>query len=296
MDKLVAIILVNYNGYKDTVQCVKSILKSTYKQYKIILVDNASADKTLIEKDDYLQKNTDIVFLNENLGFSGGNNIGIDYAKEKYAPDYYLLLNNDTEIQKHALEELIKTYNRVQNCGIVTGRIFFYDNPDTIWAAGGKFDFHTGIADQPAFGKKDSLEYDGEHETTFCTGCVMLISNKVMEEVGPLDERYFLYAEDTDYCCRVMNAGYKLYYCGKAVIYHKVSASTGRSSDLAQYYNVRNNFYIIKKYCSYPLVGYSKKWYRIFKAIWKRELSIHNVYLAYTDFKRGVVGKNANVG
>ena len=291
VDKLVTIILVNYNGYNDTVHCVKSILKSTYKNYKIILVDNNSADRDIIRKDSFLLENTDVIFLDENLGFSGGNNRGIDFAKEKYDPGYYLLLNNDTEIADNAIEELIKTYNRTEHCGLVTGKIFYYDTPDIIWAAGGKFDFNTGIADQPALGKKDGDEYSREKETSFCTGCVMLISKEVLETVGKLDEQFFLYAEDTDYCCRVMNKHYKLMYTGNAVIYHKVSASSGRNSEATQYYNIRNNFYIIKWYCRNKVYGYLKRWYRITKEIMHGKYEIKVVIRAWNDFRKGILGK-----
>ena len=91
--------------------------------------------------------------------------------------------------------------------------------------------------------------------------------------------------------CRVMNAGFKLYYTGEAVIYHKVSASTGRTSDLSQYYNIRNNFYIIQKYCIRPLLGYGKRWYRILRSLLRKELTLGNVVRGYRDFKRGIVGK-----
>lgn len=285
------VIIINYNGYKDTIECVESIVKSKYKDYRIVLVDNASGDKKAICDNKFLNDNCEIIYNNINLGFSDGNNVGIRYAKQKYNPEYFLLLNNDTTIEQDTLENLIKAAKNIDDFGLMTGRILYYSDPDYIWAAGGLFDYKTGIADQPALGKENSEEYDKLCETSFCTGCVMLIPNYVIESVGYLDDRYFLYSEDTDYCCRVMNAGYKIYYCGQAVIYHKVSASTGRDSDLSQYYNIRNNFYIIKKYCKYPIIGYGKKWYRILKSIFKGEMSVHNVYLGYTDFRHGIMGK-----
>ena len=291
MDKLVAIILVNYNGYRDTVNCVHSILLSEYKNYKIIVVDNASTNNEELKKDKFLNENTDLLFLDKNIGFSGGNNRGIEYAQKLYDPAYYLLLNNDTEIQDKALGELVETFEITENCGLVTVKIFYYDNPEILWAAGGKFDFHTGIADQPAMGKRDGNEYAGEHETTFCTGCVMLISKEVMERVGKLNEEFFLYAEDTDYCCRVMSEQYKLMYTGNAIIYHKVSASSGRSSKITQYYNIRNNFYIIKWYCRNKMYGYLKRWYRLMKEIMRGEYDLKNVILAWKDFRKGILGK-----
>ena len=127
MDKLVAIILVNYNGYRDTVNCVHSILLSEYKNYKIIVVDNASTNNEELKKDKFLNENTDLLFLDKNIGFSGGNNRGIEYAQKLYDPAYYLLLNNDTEIQDKALGELVETFERTENCGLATGKIFHYN-------------------------------------------------------------------------------------------------------------------------------------------------------------------------
>lgn len=288
---LVAIILVNYNGYTDTVECVKSIRESTYPAYRIIVVDNGSGDAERLQQDAFLNEHTTLILSEENLGFSGGNNLGIEYAETAFAPEYYFLLNNDTVIEPQALERMVDTCENTADCGILTGRILYYSEPKLLWAAGGKFDFRTGIADQPALGQPDSAAYDGVEETTFCTGCAMLIPARVLKTVGHLEESYFLYAEDTDYCCRVMNAGFKLYYTGEAVIYHKVSASTGRTSDLSQYYNIRNNFYIIQKYCTRPLLGYGKRWYRILRSLLRKELTLGNVVRGYRDFKRGIVGK-----
>ena len=291
MDSLMAIILVNYNGYNDTVECVHSILESTFTNYKIILVENASGDAEKVKKDTFLQSNTDIVFSDNNLGFSGGNNLGIAFAKQKYDPDYYLLLNNDTVIEKNTLEELIKVKVAYPDFGIVTGKILYYAKPDTIWAAGGKFSFKTGIADQPALGKENKNEVEVLEKTTFVTGCVMLIRKEVIEKVGLLEESYFLYAEDTDYCCRVMKAGYDLYYTSAAIIYHKVSASTGKVSSLQQYYNLRNNFYIISKYCESPLYGYARRFYRILKRRKSEGYSLRIVLRAWRDFRRGITGR-----
>ena len=289
--KTVAIILVNYNGYDDTLECVKSIIKSTYTEYKIILVDNGSNDAEKIRDNQFLNENCSVILYKENLGFSGGNNIGIKYAEETFAPDYYFLLNNDTVVDPYAIEKLVESCESIEACGIMTGRILYYSNKNVIWSAGGRFDFKTGIADQPELGKINSEKYDGINATTFCTGCAMMIPSSVLRKVGYLAESYFLYAEDTDYCCRVMNEGFKLFYTGEAIIYHKVSSSTGRTSSLSQYYNVRNNFYIIKKYCTHPFLGYVKRWYRIIKAICKKELTVSNVLKGYRDFRKGIVGK-----
>ena len=288
----ICIILVNYNGYDDTVECIKSIENSDYDNYKIILVDNGSKDKNKILNDNYINNAADVIISEENLGFSGGNNLGIKYAQEKYDPEYYLLLNNDTVITKDTISNLKKGFDFDSKAGIITGKIYYFSEPKTIWAAGGKFNFNTGIADQPELGKiDDGVQYENTCEVSFATGCTMLISKQVINTVGYLEESYFLYAEDTDYCCRVLNAGFKIIYVGKALIYHKVSASTGKQSNMQQYYMFRNNCYIIKKYCNTPLYGYARRIYRTIKEMKYEHYSLRVLYKAWRDFHKGIIGK-----
>ena len=288
----ICIILVNYNGYDDTVECIKSIENSDYDNYKIILVDNGSKDKNKILNDNYINNAADVIISEENLGFSGGNNLGIKYAQEKYDPEYYLLLNNDTVITKDTISNLKKGFDFDSKAGIITGKIYYFSEPKTIWAAGGKFNFNTGIADQPELGKiDDGVQYENTCEVSFATGCTMLISKQVINTVGYLEESYFLYAEDTDYCCRVLNAGFKIIYVGKALIYHKVSASTGKQSNMQQYYMFRNNCYIIKKYCNKPLYGYARRIYRTIKEMKYEHYSLRVLYKAWRDFHKGIIGK-----
>lgn len=288
----ICIILVNYNGYDDTVECIKSIENSDYDNYKIILVDNGSKDKNKILNDNYINNAADVIISEENLGFSGGNNLGIKYAQEKYDPEYYLLLNNDTVITKDTISNLKKGFDFDSKAGIITGKIYYFSEPKTIWAAGGKFNFNTGIADQPELGKiDDGVQYENTCEVSFATGCTMLISKQVINTVGYLEESYFLYAEDTDYCCRVLNAGFKIIYVGKALIYHKVSASTGKQSNMQQYYMFRNNCYIIKKYCNKPLYGYTRRIYRTIKEMKYEHYSLRVLYKAWRDFHKGIIGK-----
>lgn len=288
----ICIILVNYNGYDDTVECIKSIENSDYDNYKIILVDNGSKDKNKILNDNYINNVADVIISEENLGFSGGNNLGIKYAQEKYDPEYYLLLNNDTVITKDTISNLKKGFDFDSKAGIITGKIYYFSEPKTIWAAGGKFNFNTGIADQPELGKiDDGVQYENTCEVSFATGCTMLISKQVINTVGYLEESYFLYAEDTDYCCRVLNAGFKIIYVGKALIYHKVSASTGKQSNMQQYYMFRNNCYIIKKYCNKPLYGYARRIYRTIKEMKYEHYSLRVLYKAWRDFHKGIIGK-----
>lgn len=250
---MVAIILVNYNGYEDTKECIESIIKSQETDYKIIVVDNCSTDDSkcrLME----LQNNYDFQLLiaNSNNGFSAGNNIGINYAlKENF--DYILLLNNDTIVSQNFLTKLLEGFNFSENCGATIGKIYFHSEPDKIWYAGGSISKKTARTEHFKYGMTDDGNGNIE-KVSFATGCFICLKKSVIESIGLLDEHFFLYEEDAEYSVRIQSNGYDIVYVPDSVIYHKVSASTGQGSPMSQYYSVRNKYYLIK--ISYK--GFSK--------------------------------------
>ncbi|MCQ2495200.1 MAG: glycosyltransferase family 2 protein [Lachnospiraceae bacterium] len=283
---MVYIILVNYNGYLDTVDCVKSILDNDYPNYKIIIVDNASADRDTILNDTFLTENADILLAGSNDGFSSGNNIGIKCAMSKGC-EYVLLLNNDTIVEKNFLSELVNCAESNPMTGIVTGRIYCYYDKKTLWYSGGEYNRANGLTNQVLF--DESVK--GEKEVTFASGCMMLISNNCLKKIGLLGESFFLYSEDTDYCCRVNDSGMKIIWSSDSVIYHKVSASTGNNSDFQNYYMLRNNLYMIQSFGSNKKIAYWKRRIQCIKDIIKRRLNIRTMHWAYADFHKGIKGK-----
>lgn len=289
MEPLVYIILVNYNGFSDTLECIESIRNITYKNYKIIVVDNKSTDEPEKEQLLFLRANTIYIQSESNLGFSGGNNIGIRYAKENNA-DYVLLLNNDTTVEPDFLTKLVVAAKEKEDKGVFGCKIKYYWNKEQIWFDGGTFDFKTANTSH----YHTRVSNGTIEEVTFLTGCLMLIPMEVLNDVGMLDETYFLYAEDTDYCCRVMDASYKLYYCPDAVIYHKEGASTGKTSELKQYYVERNGLYICRMYSAYPLKACLKRAFITWKSVFRRRLSFKPIMNAYIDFVRNKRGEWKN--
>jgi GT2 family glycosyltransferase len=258
MNALVCIILINYNTYADTVECVKSLREMNYSNYRIILVDNASKDAPTIKHDAYLNANCDIILAEHNKGFSAGNNIGIRYAQEKYDPDFFWVLNNDTVVEKDSLSLLVATAERrISEVGLVTGRIHCYSQRDQVDCCGGRFDYECGRA---SYYPKSEPVHD---EITFAIGCCWLIPRHTIENIGYLDEKFFMYAEDTDYCCRIYLAGYKILYCDESIIYHKISASAGRCSDFTAYYMMRNDLYVMQRYATNKW----KAWYKFFRIL-----------------------------
>jgi len=245
MQKEIYIIVLNWNGRKDTLECLESLKNIDYTNYKIIVVDNNSQDGSVFEIKKKHSKA--IVIQNKtNLGFAGGNNIGIKYATENKA-DYILLLNNDTTVEKTFLNELVKVGDSDKNIGLVGSKIYYYDEPNRIWFAGGKVNWlrnsgmHIGldIIDNGQFNKKKEVDY--------LTGCCLLIKREVIEKIGTLSEDYFLYYEDTDYSLRAQNAGFKCIYAPKSKIYHKISRSTKPGSPSYIYYHSRNGLVMAKR-------------------------------------------------
>lgn len=242
---LVYIILLNYNGYKDTIECLESLEKITYKNYRIVVVDNASIDgsEKIIKN-----KFPEHIFIQagSNLGFSGGNNVGIKYALQQ-GTDYVLLLNNDTIVEPDFLEPLVEEAEKSDQIGIMGGKINYYYDKNIIWSAGGYISDIKGCGYHYGIKEVDEGQYDEKREVTFLTGCIQLIKREVLEKVGLYDEDYFLYFEDVDYCYRTIKNNFKLVYVPTSKIYHKISASTGDESSLALYYNHRNRLLFIKK-------------------------------------------------
>ena len=240
------IILLNYNGWKDTVECVKSLAVIKGTDTHIVVVDNCSTDDSVEKLKAELPDEVTLLQADENNGFSAGNNIGIRYALKNQA-DYVLLLNNDTVTDQDFLTPLVEFASRTPDCGCISSRIYYYYDKNKIWFDGGAFHPYNCRAEHYRF-NEDGSTVTGIHEATFISGCCMLIPATVIRKIGLMDERYFLYVEDTEYSLRIQKAGYKLYWDADHHFYHKVSASTGNKSKLSQYYEIRNRYLIAEQY------------------------------------------------
>ena len=290
MQPLVAIILINYNGFDDTIECVKSLDKISYDNYRIVVWDNGSTISPTSEQLYFLKERTDYVEGEQNLGFAGGNNAAIRYAQNLH-PAYWLLLNNDTIVTADFLSVLVEKAEQRINAGIICGKIYWFDSGKKIWFAGGTYNPYTCSIRHSKLDEDDQDETDYVASIEFATGCMWLIRNLVWEEIGEMEESLFLYAEDTDYCRRVRAAGYQIYFCNKAVIYHKVSRSTGATSKNTQYYLVRNELYIIGWHSKCKLLAYLVKLARFFMDIVKGRKNVDPVVQGIHDYVLGVKGK-----
>ncbi len=231
-----SIITVNYNGLKDTGELIKSLQTHISLSYEIIVVDNASK----INEAAILQENYPHIITirsEENLGFSGGNNLGIRKAKGKYI----FLLNNDTFVDEDAFHYLIERLENSPQIGAVSPKIKFAFPPRNIQFAGYlPLSTVTLRNDLIGFGEEDNGQYEKPSLTPYCHGAAMMIKKEVIEKVGYLPEIYFLYYEELDWCTQIAKAGYELWYEPRCTVYHKESQSTGQQSYLRTFYLTRN--------------------------------------------------------
>ncbi len=256
----ISIILVNYNSDKLTIACLDSLaeIKHTGFKHNIVVVDNASKVPFRLPKR-HQNKVVRLVRSESNLGFTGGNNMGIHYSIENFNSEYVVLLNNDTTVDKNFLVELFNYAEAHPKVGIATSKIYFSKgreyylksyNKDqlgkVIWFAGGSIDWQNLLAFHRGVDEVDRGQFSRDDSFDFATGCAMMIKREVLEKVGTLDKRYFLYMEDVDYSVRVKKAGYDLRLVPSSVVWHKNAGSTGGSgSHLQQYYQARNTLLFV---------------------------------------------------
>lgn len=289
--KDVAIILVNYNGYKDTIECINSILKSDMKS-TIVVVDNASHQN---ESKMIQERIPDVVSIRSNVneGFSAGNNIGINYALENGYKNI-LLLNNDTVIAEDMIR-LLRENVTINN--ICVPKMFYYYEPYKIWYGGGCINKKTGNAEHYNWNVINDNSIDTIENCTFASGCCMMVSSATFELVGLLAEDYFMYCEDTDFCIRLAEAGIKIKYMPEAVLWHKVGGSTkGYDSPFSTYYMTRNRLNYVKKYNDYftkkaYIFSLISRYLRAFGCYAKKDIRYKYFLRAIKDHRKGITGK-----
>jgi len=223
---LVSIISINYNDAKVTMDMLASLKNLTYSNYEVIIIDNASpSDNPDIIKETYPK--ITLIKSKLNLGFAGGNNLGVKVAKG----DYLLFINNDTIVPDGFMEPLVNTLERDKSIGMVSPKIKFHWDPTLIQYAGYTPMNHWTIRNNSiGYHQKDDGSFNTEGVTASIHGAAMMVPRSVVEKVGMMTEIYFLYYEEHDWAEMIKRAGYKIYYQPKSYILHKESLATGKSS------------------------------------------------------------------
>lgn len=249
---LVAIIVLTWNQRDLTLDCLASLKAMHYPVDRLLLivVDNGSADGTAQA---IRERYPDVVVLEngENLGFAEGNNIGIRYAME-HGAEYVMLLNNDTVVDTTMLTNLLDISESDPTIGIVGPKMLYFEPPDVIWSAGNRIDWATGGLIRLQAEQLDNAADETPADVDYITGCGICLRRAVIEQVGMLDPRFFIYYEESDWCLRAQQAGWRVVYVPQARLWHKVSAAMGTASPATDYYMARNVLLFIVKHQSGP--------------------------------------------
>jgi GT2 family glycosyltransferase len=253
MKVIVGIVTVLYNsddvlpGFFESMACQQGL------NYRLYVIDNSANDsgsrlsRSLAEHYGIV---AEVIFNNENVGVARGNNQGIELAQRDNC-DYVLLANNDIEFSDPDLISGMMAFSSAHQSGAVVPKIYYHNDPNRIWCAGGRFSLYSATTPHFGDGELDCGQYDKERPVDYAPTCFMLLPMKIFKAIGVMDERYFVYFDDSDFVWRMKNGGGRLYYWPKGKVWHKVSFSTGGGESLfSLFYCFRNRIFFVRK--NYP--------------------------------------------
>lgn len=244
----IAIIILNWNGKEDTIECLESLKHITYPNYEILLVDNGSTDGSVeCLRERYPEM--EIIENGENLGFAEGNNVAIRKAMENNT-DYLLLLNNDTIVDSNFLTELVQAAESSHEIGIIGPKIYFYNDITRIQSIGGLVNRYTGRTPLIGCNINDVGQFDEKRDVDYVSGCALLIKTSVIEKIGVLCSDYFAYYEEVEWCIQAKKYGYRVVNVPTAHIWHKEAVTSKRSNSYTYLYT-RNRFIFLKRNVNY---------------------------------------------
>jgi GT2 family glycosyltransferase len=245
----IAAVVVNWNGKEYTLECLRSLHEQQHVEIEIIVVDNGSTDGSV---DTIRRQFPDMVIIEagKNLGYAGGNNVGIACALDQ-GFEYVLVLNNDTVLASDCAYQLLMDLERHPDAAAAAPKSYFLEIPDRIYFAGGKIGWN-GVTIHIGLGCSDGPGYNKAVDTEWVNGCAILFRGSALLQIGLFDPRYFLVFEESDWSLRARRGGYRLRFVPEARLWHKVSPSFGSSkSPLYLYYATRNRFLWIER--NFPL-------------------------------------------
>jgi len=259
------IVVLNWNTYEMTKECVQSLRAMEGDSFDILMVDNGSQDGSLESLRQAFPQIT-MIANGRNLGFASGSNVGMKRALEQ-GTDYVLLVNNDTVVKPDLLAELLAEAKRSLKAGMVSPKIYYADHPDRIWWAGGTFSLWQGVPRHLGRNEKERGRYETARSIDWATGCVVLISCAALRETGLFDEKIFANAEDLDLSLRMRSLGWQIRYAPAAKLWHKEGFATRRNvGEHVRYFtSTRNILWVMHKharalqwltFCPYFLVRY----------------------------------------
>ena len=234
---LTYIIVLNWNGMRETLECLASLRGAAEASTRILVVDNGSRDGSQ-DAIRLAYPEVTILEMHANLRYAGGNNAGIRFALAQGA-DQIMLLNNDTTVDPAFLGAMTGSLLSSPDIGIVAPKILYHADAGRLWYAGGEISFWTGTMRHRGIREPDDGRFDAPCETAYASGCCLLAKRSTVEKIGLLDESYFMYSEDADWCMRARRAGFRIMYEPRARVWHKISVSAGGHLSL---FKLRNKF------------------------------------------------------
>ena len=255
MEKI-GVVTVTYNSDKVLQPFLSDLFAQSFHNFNLYVIDNASEDKTLKILDDLNDNRVNQIRNHSNIGVAAANNIGIKKALEDKC-SHILILNNDIEFSNTLFKDMLVSIKK-ENCSMMTPKIMYHSDKDIIWYAGGGFKksngflpYHTGFNENIKNNNYQSLYVD------YASTCCLLIKKDVFETIGYMDEKYFVYFDDTDFLFRVKKEGvHKIYYDSQITLFHKVGSLTkSLTKEFERYYrthfflkqNIRNHIYFLRK-------------------------------------------------
>ncbi|UCG30880.1 MAG: glycosyltransferase family 2 protein [candidate division WOR-3 bacterium] len=242
---LVYVLILNWNGRTVTIDCVESVLKSNYPNFRILVIDNGSTDGSPQAFRKEFGSNIEIIENKKNLGYAGGFNVGLKYAFDERNSDYCIVMNNDTVIDPAAISEFVRVAESGRKIGFVTGKVYYYDRQNILQTVGKKEHPVRWSGGHIGNGEEDMGQYDEVCERYFADDICTLVSSRLYKDTGGYDTTFFLQSEEYDWQARSKRSGYKIMYTPLAKVWHKESMTLGKDSALKAYYDARNPMLVV---------------------------------------------------
>jgi GT2 family glycosyltransferase len=241
MQQTTYIIIINFKTWRDTIECLNSLLKLKNRNFVIRIVEMGNHNNSRQEIVNWMKKHqkldTEIIELDDNLGFAGANNKAIAQTFRAGENNFYWLLNNDSVVDSNSLDQLIASWHKIRETetyepAFIGSKVIDYNRRDFAQTVGGTFNQRTGITSLTGFNQQaTSFPETGVLQTDFVMGASMFFHSSLVDQIGLMDERFFLYYEDVDWCYRAKSAGFQNFTCLSSVVFHKQGATIGNRYD-----------------------------------------------------------------
>jgi GT2 family glycosyltransferase len=226
-----------------TEEFIQSCLQIDYTNYEIIIVDNGSLEESLEMILDKYPDHVKIIFSDTNLGFAGGNNLGIKEA----VGEFLLFLNNDTEVKSDILSTMVRHFEKHPHCGMLSPKLKYFNTNRIQYAGSFALNPLTGRSKRIGLQEEDAGQYDISYQTDIIHGAAMMVSKRCLDLIGKMPEFYFLYYEEIDWCLTAKRKGFEIWFTGLTEVYHKESMSVGKVSPIKTFYMSRNRVLYMRR-------------------------------------------------